>query len=87
YFRANVDPSERYVLSVENSSEKRLAADETDFENLYITGDWIRTPLNSGCFEAAMMAGIQTARALTKVPLTIIGEHAFKTHTEVTNEG
>ncbi|GAA4416141.1 NAD(P)-binding protein [Nibrella viscosa] len=80
YMRANIDPSERYVLSVTGSSKYRLKTDETGFENLYITGDWIATPLNSGCFEGAMMAGIATARAITKVPLTIIGEYAVKTH-------
>jgi uncharacterized protein with NAD-binding domain and iron-sulfur cluster len=80
YLRANIDPSERYVLSVVGSSKHRLKTDETGFENLYITGDWISTPLNSGCFEAAMMAGIATARAVSKVPLTIIGEHAILKH-------
>lgn len=87
YYRANVDPSERYVLSVENSSKYRLEPDQTGFQNLFITGDWIRTPLNSGCFEGAMMAGIKTARAVaTKLSLPdqpaatrgILGEHSFK---------
>ena len=86
YYRANVDPSERYVLSVENSSQYRLATDQTGFENLFITGDWIKTLLNSGCFEGAMMAGIETAKAITSHPsllhlspstLRVLGENSF----------
>lgn len=65
YWRANIDPSERYVLSVTNSSITRLETDQTGFSNFYITGDWIKTPLNAGCVEAATMAGIQTANALS----------------------
>ncbi len=80
YFRANVDPSERYVLSVVNSSKYRLKTDQTGFENLYITGDWIETPLNSGCFEAAVMAGLETARAVTGRDISILGEFAFQKH-------
>lgn len=77
YWRANVDPSERYVLSVAGSSEYRLATDETKFCNLYITGDWIKTGVNAGCVEAAVMAGMQTARALCGYPKEISGENAF----------
>lgn len=80
FFRANVDPSERYVLSVPDSSRFRLSADGSGFENLYLTGDWIVTPLNSGCFEAAMMAGLLTARAVTGKDVSILGEFAFKKH-------
>ena len=80
FFRANIDPSERYVLSVVNSSKFRLGAGESGFKNLFLTGDWIRTPLNSGCYEAATMAGLETARVVTGKPITIIGEFAFKTH-------
>lgn len=74
YWRANVDPSERYVLSVVGSSRYRLATDGTGFANLYVTGDWIRTGLNAGCVEAATMAGMQTARAICGHPALIVGE-------------
>jgi uncharacterized protein with NAD-binding domain and iron-sulfur cluster len=75
YWRANVDPSERYVLSVVNSTQARLRTDNTGFSNLYVTGDWIRTGINAGCVEAAVMAGMQTSRAISGYPETITGEN------------
>jgi uncharacterized protein with NAD-binding domain and iron-sulfur cluster len=77
YWRANVDPSERYVMSVVDSTKYRLATDESGFDNLYLTGDWIKTGLNAGCVEAAVMAGMQTSRAMTGYPQVIQGEKDF----------
>jgi uncharacterized protein with NAD-binding domain and iron-sulfur cluster len=77
YWRANVDPSERYVMSVVGSTRYRLAADQSGFSNLYLTGDWIRTGLNAGCVEAAVMAGMQASRAMTGYPAVIQGETDF----------
>jgi uncharacterized protein with NAD-binding domain and iron-sulfur cluster len=77
YWRANVDPSERYVLSVVGSSAYRLATDGSGFSNLYLTGDWIRTGLNAGCVEAATMAGMQTSRAISGWPKDIKGESGW----------
>lgn len=78
YWRANVDPSERYVLSLKGSSQYRLKTDETAFHNLFITGDWIATGVNAGCVEAAVMAGMQTARVVGNIDLEISGEHGFE---------
>ncbi|WP_404340356.1 NAD(P)-binding protein [Pseudoalteromonas mariniglutinosa] len=80
YWRANVDPSERYVLSVKGSSQYRLTTDGTVFTNLLLTGDWIKTGVNAGCVEAAVMAGMQTSRAVCGYPEYISGEDAFNTH-------
>ena len=77
YWRANVDPSERYVLSVVNSTRHRLATDESGFSNLFLTGDWIKNGLNAGCVEAAVMAGMQTSRAMSGHPAVIQGEKDF----------
>ncbi|WAJ72220.1 NAD(P)-binding protein [Catenovulum adriaticum] len=77
YWRSNIDPSERYVLSVKNSTQYRLATDGTIFDNLYLTGDWIKTGLNAGCVEAATMAGMQTSRAICGLPKKIVGESDF----------
>lgn len=77
YWRANVDPSEHYVMSVKNSSQYRLDTHETGFDNFYITGDWIKTGLNAGCVEAATMAGMQTSRAISGYPQKIAGEKDF----------
>ena len=64
YWRANVSPSDRYVLAVPGSSRFRLAPDASGFENLFLAGDWVKTELNAGCVEAAAMAGLGAARAL-----------------------
>ncbi|ADV67833.1 acetoacetate decarboxylase family protein [Deinococcus maricopensis] len=74
YWRANVDPSERYVMSVVNSTRARVRADESGFVNLTLTGDWLHTGLNAGCVEAAVMAGMQASRAISGFPNTIPGD-------------
>jgi len=75
YWRANVDPSERYVLSVAGSSVYRLASDATGLDNLFLAGDWLRTGLDSGCVEAAVMGGMQAARAIGGYPADILGDN------------
>jgi uncharacterized protein with NAD-binding domain and iron-sulfur cluster len=74
YFRANIDPSERYVLSPKGSTPYRLRADHSHFENLYLAGDWVATGINAGCVEAAVMGGLQAARGICGHPKTIVGE-------------
>ena len=66
FWRANVDPSERYVLSVPGSTQYRLKTDESGCHNLYLTGDWINNGLNVGCIESAVMSGMLTAQAITQ---------------------
>ncbi len=75
FFRANIDPTELYVMSFTGSSDYRLKTDQTEsFGNLYITGDWIDNGFNAGCIEATVMAGLQTARAISGTDLNISGE-------------
>jgi uncharacterized protein with NAD-binding domain and iron-sulfur cluster len=74
YVRGNVDPSERYVLSVPGSTAFRLPSDGSGFENLYLAGDWTRNGVNAGCVEAAVISGLQVSRALTGHPSAIVGE-------------
>jgi uncharacterized protein with NAD-binding domain and iron-sulfur cluster len=64
FYRANIDPNERYVLSVVGSSRYRLAADEGGLDNLYLAGDWLRTVINAGCVEAAVSSGLAAGQAL-----------------------
>ena len=65
YWRANIDPSERYVLAVADSTRHRLRVDETGINNLVITGDWVRNGLNTpGCIESAVLSGKQAARSI-----------------------
>lgn len=69
YLRANVDPSDRYVLSLPGTGRFRLRADESGYTNLVLAGDWTDSGLNAGCIEAAVMSGIQAANAVLGRPL------------------
>lgn len=64
YVRANVEATERYVLSVAGSTVKRLAADGSGLSNLVLAGDWTHGAWNAGCIEAATNSGISAAQAL-----------------------
>ena len=74
YWRANIEPSDRYVLSVKGSTKYRLKSDESGFDNLYLAGDWTLNGLNIGCLEAAVMSGMQAARGISSFPEKIAGE-------------
>jgi len=74
YWRANIDPSERYVLSVKASTPYRLRSNESGFENLFLAGDWTRNGYNAGCVEAAVISGMHASAALCGFPKVIVGE-------------
>lgn len=74
YLRVNIDPTERYVLSVPRSTRFRLRADQLPFANVVLSGDWTYNGLNAGCVEAAVMGGMFASRALCGVPEVIVGE-------------
>ena len=66
FYRANIDPSERYVLSVPGSTAARIHPADTGFGNLTIAGDWTVNELNAGCVEAAVTSGILAADAVAR---------------------
>ncbi len=68
YLRANIDPSERYVLSLPGTVRYRMAADGSGYENLILAGDWTKTDWNVGCIEAAVTSGINAAAAVEGKP-------------------
>jgi hypothetical protein len=74
FWRANVDPSERYVLSVAGSFGNRPTAGGSGLANLYLAGDWLRTGIDAGCVEAAVMGGMQASRALCGYPVVVEAE-------------
>jgi uncharacterized protein with NAD-binding domain and iron-sulfur cluster len=75
FFRVNIDPTERYVLSVKGSTATRIRAGATGFSNLTITGDWIdNSVLNAGCVEATVTAGMEAAQAIAGRAMPIIGD-------------
>jgi uncharacterized protein with NAD-binding domain and iron-sulfur cluster len=68
YYRANIDPSERYVLSLKGSTQFRLDGGNSGYSNLYLVGDWTKCGLNAGCVEAATISGMVVSNALTGYP-------------------
>jgi uncharacterized protein with NAD-binding domain and iron-sulfur cluster len=72
YLRANIAPSERYVMSRTGTIEARLRADASGYENLALAGDWTDNPQNLGSFEASVMSGMLASRALTGFPEQIL---------------
>ena len=74
YIRASVNPSDRYVMSVPGSSAFRPRTEDTNLRNLFVTGDWIKNGIQGGCAEAAVMAGLQTSRAICGCPERIHGD-------------
>ena len=77
FFRANYEPSERFVLSLAESLPYRIPSGDSGYSNLVLAGDWTRNGLNTGCVEAAVMSGMQASRALCGHPAHIIGETDF----------
>ena len=68
YWRANVNPSDRYVLNVPGSSRYRISPLDNTYDNLTIAGDWTNCGFNEGCVEAAVMSGRLAAHALSGIP-------------------
>jgi uncharacterized protein with NAD-binding domain and iron-sulfur cluster len=79
YWRANTDPSDRYVQSLPGTDQYRLRADGSGFDNLALAGDWIDSGLNAGCIEAAVLAGLQAGNVTVGRPLTE-GTTGFRPH-------
>lgn len=77
YFRANFEGTELYVLSVVNSTAKRIKSGETGFSNLYLAGDWTLNNLNLGMIESAVMSGMQASQAICGYPKYIAAQGDF----------
>jgi uncharacterized protein with NAD-binding domain and iron-sulfur cluster len=73
YWRANTSPWERYVLTPAGSVEHRLSPHESGFANLKLAGDWTANGIDGGCVEAAVISGMDAARAITGEPTLIPG--------------
>ena len=73
YWRSNIDPSARYVLSPPGGMALRLQPDNSGFANLFLAGDWTYTPMSSGCVEAATMSGLRAAQGVLGSPVPIYG--------------
>ena len=68
YWTANVNPSDRYVLTLPGSLEHRISPLDMSYDNLTIAGDWTDCGFNEGCVEAAVMSGRLAAHAIAGAP-------------------
>ncbi len=81
FWRANIDPTERYVASPPGSTCHRLKAWESGFANLTLAGDWIYTGLNVGSVEATVMSGLLASFAVSgSPPLETIAGYPTREH-------
>lgn len=79
YYRANIDPNERYTLSEPGKLKYRLRAWESGYDNVALSSDAIYTGFNIGSFEGSVMSGMLASAALTSSPTIdqIIGYRTF----------
>jgi uncharacterized protein with NAD-binding domain and iron-sulfur cluster len=68
FWTANVNPSDRYSLSLPGTLEHRISPLDRSFDNLTVAGDWTDCGFNEGCVEAAVMSGRLAAHAISKLP-------------------
>jgi hypothetical protein len=68
FWTANVNPSDRYTLSLPGSSAYRISPLDRTYDNLTVCGDWTDCGFNSGCVEAAVMSGRLAAHAISRRP-------------------
>jgi uncharacterized protein with NAD-binding domain and iron-sulfur cluster len=68
FWTANVNPSDRYVISVPGSVEFRISPLDYTYDNLTIAGDWTDCGLNVGCVESAVISGRLAAHAIAGSP-------------------
>jgi len=68
YCRANVNPTDRYVLALPGTLKYRISPLDNTYDNLTIAGDWTDCGFNEGCVEAAIMSGRLAAHAISQHP-------------------
>ena len=68
FWRANVDPSDRYSLSLPGTLAYRISPLDSTYDNLTVAGDWTACGFMEGCVEAAVMSGRLAAHALSTFP-------------------
>lgn len=66
YFVINIDPTNRYTLALPGTNKYRMKADESDFSNLFLTGDWTDFGFNVGHMEGTVCSGLKAAHAIQK---------------------
>jgi uncharacterized protein with NAD-binding domain and iron-sulfur cluster len=78
FWRANISPCERYVLSLPNTLQHRMEPGKSGYANLFLAGDWTKVPeCNVGAVEVAAMSGLAAASALSGVKIPIACGHTL----------
>src|ERR1700685_2500568 len=57
FWTANVNPSDRYCLTLPGTVRYRISPLDNTYDNLTVIGDWTACGFNQGCVEAAVMSG------------------------------
>jgi len=68
FWTANVNPSDRYTLSLPGTAKSRISPLDNTYDNLILAGDWTACGLVAGCVEAAVISGRLAAHALAQSP-------------------
>lgn len=68
YWTANVNPSDRYTLTLPGTARDRISPLDNNYDNLTVAGDWTACGFIVGCVEAAVMSGRLAAHALAGSP-------------------
>jgi uncharacterized protein with NAD-binding domain and iron-sulfur cluster len=68
FWTANVNPTDRYSLSLPGTLRYRISPLDDTFDNLTIAGDWTDCGFKEGCVEAAVMSGRLAAHAIAQSP-------------------
>jgi len=68
FWIANVNPTDRYVLSLPGTVHNRISPLDDTYDNLTVVGDWTECGLNLGCVEAAVMSGRLAAHHVSQKP-------------------
>ena len=68
FWTANVNPTDKYVLSLPGTQSARISPLDPKFNNLTVAGDWTACGHMAGCVEAAVMSGQLAAHAICQSP-------------------
>jgi uncharacterized protein with NAD-binding domain and iron-sulfur cluster len=68
FWTANVNPSDRYCLTLPGTTRYRISPLDYTYDNLTVAGDWTACGFNQGCVEAAVMSGRLAAHAISSLP-------------------
>jgi hypothetical protein len=68
FWTANVNPSDRYCLTLPGTVRYRISPLDNTYDNLTVVGDWTACGFNQGCVEAAVMSGRLGAHAISGFP-------------------